>query len=98
LLPRRAPRGALDSAIHALGALVDGRLQADFASYSSQVELIVLPAPNSLEVQPTDFNRSARLISKASVASRAVLARGEPFQRHLSLATRDELERSLVVS
>ena len=71
---RPAPRGALDSAIHALGVLVDGRLTADLARYASEAELIVLPAPNSLEVQPTDFDHSDLLIGEATVASRAVLA------------------------
>jgi NTE family protein len=83
---RPAPRSALDSAIHALGVLVDGRLRADLARYASEVELIVLPAPNSLEVQPTDFDHSDLLIGEATVASRAVLGTLTPGSRRLRLA------------
>jgi NTE family protein len=70
----RAPRGALDAAIYGLRVLVRGRLEADLARYSREVELIVLPAPNPLDVQPTDFEPSSRLISGALAAGRARLA------------------------
>src|SRR3954452_295762 len=43
----RPPAGALDAAIHALTLLVDARFAADLARYAHDVELIVLPAPNS---------------------------------------------------
>jgi NTE family protein len=92
---RRAPRGALDSAMHAFGVLVDGRLKADIARYAGQAELIVLPAPNSLEVQPTDFTHSEHLVREATAASRAALARAEPLQRHLSLVGRIAREPAL---
>jgi NTE family protein len=82
---RPAPRGALDSAFDALGALVYGRLRDDLARYASEVELIVLPAPNSLDVQPTDFNHSELLIGGATVASRAVLSTVTPISRRLRL-------------
>jgi hypothetical protein len=82
---RAAPRGALDSAIQALGALVDGRLRADLARYASDVELVVLPSPNSLEVQPTDFSHSETLIAEATAASRAVLTTVTPNSRRLRL-------------
>jgi NTE family protein len=85
---RQAPRGALDSALQALGALVDGRLRADLARYASEVELIVLPAPNSLEVQPTDFSHSELLIGEATLASRAVLETVVPISRRLALVKR----------
>lgn len=74
---RRAPRGALDLAIHAMGAIVDGRLKADLVRYAGAAELLVLPAPNPLEVQPTDFDHSARLIREAADASRTALANGD---------------------
>jgi hypothetical protein len=70
------PRGALDAAIHALSVLVDGRLEADIVRYANDVELIVLPAPNPQQVQPTDFGHSSRLIGQAYAASRTMLARG----------------------
>jgi NTE family protein len=73
----RVPRGALDVAIYGLGLLVDGRLEADIAQYSSEVELIVLPAPNLRPVQPTNFEHSSSLIKEARAATRALLAPGD---------------------
>jgi NTE family protein len=73
----RIPRGALDVAIHSLGLLVDGRLEADIARYSSEVELIVLPAPNSRDVQPTNFEHSSHLIKEARAAARAAIEPGD---------------------
>jgi NTE family protein len=75
------PRGALDTAIYALGVLVDVRLDVDIARYSGEVELIVLPAPNPQHVQPTDFEHSSRLIGQALAACRTLLARGETDHR-----------------
>jgi NTE family protein len=74
IAPRRAARGALDAAISGVGLLVGSRLEADIARYSSDVELIVLPAPNPLEVQPTDFGHAARLIRDGLTATRRQLA------------------------
>jgi NTE family protein len=70
----RLPRGALEVAIYGLGLLVDGRLEADIARYSREAELIVLPAPNSRRVQPTNFEHSSRLITEARATTRALLA------------------------
>ena len=55
-----------------LGALQVGMLRA---VYSSDVELILLPAPNPTQVQPIDFDHSSRLIREALTATRAFLAR-----------------------
>jgi hypothetical protein len=71
--------------MQALGVLVDGRLRADVLRYSGEVELIVLPAPNSLAVQPTDFDHSEHLGSEASAASRKALAGAAPPHGHLSI-------------
>ncbi|MEA2128166.1 MAG: hypothetical protein QOJ85_1057 [Solirubrobacteraceae bacterium] len=68
------PRGALDAALYGLRVLVHGRLEADLARYSREVELIVLPAANRTDVQPTDFEHSSRLINGAYAAARAHLA------------------------
>jgi NTE family protein len=73
----RVPSGALDTPIHALGVLVDGSLDADLARYSSEAELIVLPAPNAQLVQPTDFEHSSRLIGLARDACRGLLGQGD---------------------
>jgi NTE family protein len=84
----RVPRGALDSAIYGIGLLLDGRLEADIARYSSKAELIVLPAPNPRQVQPTNFDHSRRLIGDALAATRALLAQGDEVQRRVSSARR----------
>jgi NTE family protein len=70
----RSPVGAIDAAIHALTLLVDARFAADVARYSGEVELVVLPAPNSRHVQPTDFHHGGRLSAEALAACRELLA------------------------
>src|SRR3954471_13782803 len=70
----RPPAGAIDAAIHALTLLVDARFAADLARYAHEVELIVLPAPNSRCVQPTDFEHASRLTAEALTACREALA------------------------
>jgi NTE family protein len=75
--PRRTgepPAGALDAAIHALTLLVDARFAADLARYADEVELVVLPAPNSRRVQPTDFEHASRLTGEALAACRKLLS------------------------
>jgi NTE family protein len=67
------PHSALDAAIYGLGLLVDSRLEADIARYCDQAELIVLPAPNLGQVQPTSFEHASRLIADALAAARAML-------------------------
>ncbi len=69
-----APRGALDAAVHAVTLLVGARLRTDLARYATAAELIVLPAPNSERVQPTDFDHAGRLIGAARAAARTALA------------------------
>jgi NTE family protein len=75
---RVAPRGALSAAVAGIGVLVGSRLEADISRYGSEVELIVLPAPNPLAVQPTDFGHADRLIGDGLAAARRRLA--EPLQ------------------
>ncbi|MGP0052368.1 MAG: patatin-like phospholipase family protein [Solirubrobacteraceae bacterium] len=68
-----APRGALDSAVHAFSLLVSTRLRVDLERYASTAELIVLPGANPDHVQPTDFEHSVRLIGQAHQAAHAAL-------------------------
>jgi NTE family protein len=70
------PQGALDVATYGLSVLVDAKLQVDIERYSREAELIILPAPNPRQVQPTDFEHSARLIGQAHHACRRALAQG----------------------
>jgi NTE family protein len=69
------PRTALDAAIYGLSLLVGNRLDADIARYGRDAELIVLPAANSEQVQPTDFEHSRRLSADAHAATREALTR-----------------------
>jgi NTE family protein len=69
------PRTALDAAIYGLSLLVGSRLDAEIARYGDDVELIVLPAANSEQVQPTDFEHSSRLTVEAHAATEEALAR-----------------------
>ncbi|MGA8720307.1 MAG: patatin-like phospholipase family protein [Solirubrobacteraceae bacterium] len=85
-LPRWPPRSALDTAMYGLGLLSDTRLQSDIARYSAEAELIVLPAVNSADVQPTSFEHSDGLINEALIAARAKLARHNAG-RHLRLVS-----------
>jgi NTE family protein len=75
---QKPPQTALDAAIYGLSVMLDGRLERDIASYSKHVELIVLPTPNPLQVQPSDFDHASRLIRDARSASRLVLAMTRP--------------------
>jgi NTE family protein len=67
---REATRGALAAAIGGIGLAVGSRLEGDLVRYADAAELILLPAPNPLHVQPTDFGHASRLIRDAHVAGR----------------------------
>ena len=84
--PARVPTGALDAAIQGLHLLVGCRLAADIARYSTEVELILLPAPNAGCAQPTSFENSHRLIADARTATRAALQQS-PRRAHLRLVS-----------
>jgi NTE family protein len=84
--PARVPTGALDAAIQGLHLLVGCRLGADIARYSTEAELILLPAPNTGCVQPTSFEHSQRLIADARAAARAALQR-QPRRARLELVS-----------
>jgi NTE family protein len=79
--PSRTSRGALGAAIDGLSLLTDGRLRFDLARYSKDAELVVLPAPNRLDVQPTNFSHSQRLIGDALTATRLFLGRADRHYR-----------------
>ncbi|HWE09209.1 MAG TPA: patatin-like phospholipase family protein [Solirubrobacteraceae bacterium] len=83
-----APRGALDVAIYGVSLLLDGRLKNDIAQYAGQAELIVLPAPNPRQVQPTNFDHSSQLIGEAHAATRALLDQRDALPAAVSPARR----------
>jgi NTE family protein len=84
--PGGAPRSALDTAISALQMLAKARFEADIARYSRTVELVVLPAANPRQIQPSDFNHSSRLIGQALAASRGRLAHSHTVGVHRSVS------------
>jgi NTE family protein len=68
-----APRGALGMVLHAMNLLVHRRLLDDIARYRNAAELIVLPPPCPVHVQPMDFSQAEALIRGALDESRRFL-------------------------
>jgi NTE family protein len=101
VLPTRDPcrpaggisRGALGAAIDGLGALMDARLRFDLQRYSTEAQVIVLPCPNTLQVQPTNFEHASELIRDAFGATSAFLAHADGT-RSSSARTRRRLQRA----
>jgi NTE family protein len=81
---RRIPKGALDAALYGVSLLVDSRLEADIRRYSRHSEIVLLPASNTADVQPTSFDHTSRLIGEALAASRRLLA-DQRARKHLRL-------------
>jgi NTE family protein len=71
------PTGALGMVVHATNLLVRRRLQDDIERYRGVAELVVLPSPCPVRVQPMDFSQAERLINEASDESRRWLDRYE---------------------
>ena len=67
------PRGALAMFIHATNLLVHRRLVDDIERYRDDAELIVLPPPCPIRVQPMDFSHAESLIEGALDESRRFL-------------------------
>jgi NTE family protein len=70
-----APRGSLAMLIHASSLLIGHRFAAEVAELSRFAELVVLPPPCPLPVQPTDFSRADQLIRAAREDARRFLDR-----------------------
>jgi hypothetical protein len=89
----RPAKTALDAAIYGLGLLVGSRLESDIFRYTRDVELVVMPAPNSAGVQPTSFEHSGVLIAEALQAARRQLGTrsGQPHLRLVSGSGDDDL-------
>jgi NTE family protein len=69
------PDGALGMALHAISLLTHRRLVDDIERHRTEVELIVLPPPCPLDIQPIDFGHADELIELALVEAREHLAR-----------------------
>jgi NTE family protein len=68
-----APSSALSMVIHATNLLVHRRLADDIVRYRDAAELIVLPPPCPVRVQPMDFGHAESLIASALAESRSFL-------------------------
>jgi NTE family protein len=68
-----APHSALAMVLHATNLLVQRRLADDIERYREAAELIVLPPPCPVQVQPMDFSQARVLIRDALRESRRFL-------------------------
>jgi NTE family protein len=73
---RKAPRGALGMALHAVSLLTHRRLVDDIERHRADAELFVLPPPCPLGIAPIDFDHAGELIGRALEDARAFLSRG----------------------
>ena len=60
-----APRGALAMLMHATGLMVSQRFAAEAASVPERIDVVVLPPPCPIDVQPMDFGHARRLMDRA---------------------------------
>ena len=68
------PRGALAMVLHATGLMVSRRFTAEAQALDGRVEVVVLPPPCPLDVQPMDFGHADALMTRAEEEARAFLA------------------------
>jgi NTE family protein len=68
------PSGALAMALHALSLLTHRRLVEDIERHRGEVELVVLPPPCPLGIQPIDFGHAEELVERALSDARRFLA------------------------
>lgn len=72
-----APRGALAMLLYASGLLVGRRLATEINAIAKGIDLIVLPPPCPVAVQPTDFSQASALIDRARADACRYLAQRE---------------------
>jgi NTE family protein len=70
------PRGALALALHALSLLTQRRLVDDIDRHRTDAQLIVLPPPCPLGIQPIDFAHADELVERALHDARDFLDAG----------------------
>ena len=73
----KPPSGALAMALHAVTLLTHRRLIDDIERHRGDADLIVLPSPCPLPVQPIDFGHAGELIARSLQDARAFLDRRE---------------------
>jgi NTE family protein len=67
------PRGALATLVYATGLMVSQRFTAEVASLAAGVDVVVLPPPCPLDVQPMDFGHAEALMTRAEADASAFL-------------------------
>jgi NTE family protein len=92
--------GALAMLVHATGMMASQRFVAEIAAPHASAEVIVLPPPCPLDVQPMDFGHADELMSRAEADARAFLSgrdatvvplRRGPQRHRMPAAARAEL-------
>ena len=91
------PRGALAMALHAISLLTHRRLIDDIERHRADAQLIVMPPPCPLNIQPIDFAHADELVEVALLDAREFLDSGgetrEPIRmrmhRHPSVPDRN---------
>lgn len=83
----RPPTSALGAALQAINLLVQQRLRTDAKQFSDRVRLHIAPPPCPIEVSPTDFSQSDRLIQSSRTLTESWLADpaisvGDPLAPH----------------
>jgi NTE family protein len=73
---REPPRGALAVALHAISLLTQRRLVDDIQRHERDAQLIVLPPPCPLSIQPIDFAHADELITRSLHDAREFLDAG----------------------
>jgi NTE family protein len=84
--PASPPRGALGMLIYATTLLVGRRFAGEALAVGQHAGVTILPAPCPIDVHPTDFSHSARLMARGEAAARAFLE--ERATEVVSLAAR----------
>jgi NTE family protein len=67
------PRGALAMLIHATELMVAQRFTDEAASLPGDIEVVVLPPPCPIDVQPMDFGHAERLMNRAELDAHTFL-------------------------
>ena len=67
------PRGALATLVYATGLMVSQRFTAEVASLGRGIDVVVLPPPCPLHVQPMDFGHAEELMTRAEAEACAFL-------------------------
>lgn len=89
--PERPPRGALESALHAITLLTARQLTSDLARLAPGISYHILPTACPQGISPFDFSRAEELISQAHAASRRWIEQGGLDRSEIPVALRPHL-------